>query len=238
MLHAVRELRGLLFHPILRDSTHPWIRALVAGGASSPHSLDSHRVTQALHEELHLWQPENAAVRLGLTYSQNHPLLGCPPWAAVLPWEDFTISESVARQREGRLTDTRQYGIELPIDFGSEAFGPSAEEVIRLCVMRLIHILQQIWRAGLDPEKGRMRVTSLQESYWFGARKERRLYVVNGQHRAAVYGALGMNRVPVRIGRQIITRRDVETWPGVKRGYFSADEAESVFIQIFAGSGV
>ena len=233
MLFDIRMFRGLWFHSLDRGGDHPWVRALRLSTSKLGAHLDISRLESVLHDEIHRHQPTNAAELLGLHDLQNPALANSPAWAAVLPWEDFTLQESAARQREGRLFDTRQYGVELPIDLGSEAFGPSTTEVVQLCAKRLVHIVSQIRAEGVHPRKGRVRAIRLEKSHAFGTLRRQRFYVENGQHRAAVYGYLDRRRIPAKISRQSISLRDVASWAGVKNGYFSVDEAVFIFCRIF-----
>ncbi len=227
--YDIRMFRGLWFHSLDREGNHPWVRALCLSSPNSVARLEMSRLESTLNDEIHRHEPANAAEHLGLRNPYSASLVHCPAWATVLPWEPFTIAESIERQRKGRLIDTRQYGLDLPIDLGSEAFGPSAVEVVQICAKRLLHISARIHADGIHPKKGRVRAVCLEESYGFGVLKRRRFYVESGQHRAAIYGYLGLTEIPAKISRHVIARRDVASWPAVAKGYFSIDEADFVF---------
>lgn len=236
-LLQLSQIAGLHFFGLQQGSRHPWVRAMNDSRVEFFRSVvEREQMIQALDKNIHEWQPHNASEYLGVSAGCSNELRNCPPWAAVLPWEPFSIDESIARQAQGRLHDTQQYGVSLDISEGSEAFGPSSSAVVRLCAERLMTILTKMQKTGLRPRAGRLRVVELSSTRMRGLYRSSHFYVENGQHRAAVYSYLRVKRVSCKI----VARHEmaqIRTWPGVRRGYFDETSAESVFNRIVEQEG-
>lgn len=222
----IGTLRGLFFYSSATSELgHPWISAL-RHSVREDATIDEVLLSSHLRHYINRWNPRNAAERLGLDPAPASPLRRCPAWAIVLPWSPKSIEESTAEQANGRLHDTQQYGKRIPISMGSEAFGPSSDEVIEFCAYRLSHVWTQIFLRGLNPSLGALQVVELKPKTRLG--KQSRFYIVSGQHRFAVYSSLRLSRVPCKVVAQV-EEGNLSVWPAVLRGYFSRAEALDVF---------
>lgn len=60
--------------------------------------------------------------------------------------------------------------------------------------------------------------------------------IAAGNHRAAVLLALGYDSIPIRFKpSSLVTRCSVNSWPGVRAGAFTVEEALQVFDRVFCG---
>lgn len=231
----IRRVAGLHFYAARPDSEHPWISALSA--ATTRHAgVSQERLVAALSENIHSWRPKNAAEYFGLACGRAPLLEQLPAWAAILPWEAFSIEESLQRQARGRRIDTGAYGQNLGIDQGSEAFGPSSPSVVDLCSFRLMSIVDSIRRRGVDRRDGKVRIVALRDTFFRKRIQRTRFYVENGQHRLAVYAYLGIQSIPCKIVASH-SRSESASWPAVRRGYFDEEAASEIFRRMHQQAG-
>ncbi len=225
--HAIRtsELRGLRFFALSEDSAHPFVVAV------RRHVAGTDTIEKTLASFYGLTSTSGAAEYLGLTAAGDE-LLRCPSWAAPMPWEDATVEENVASARRGAEIDAAQYGMNLRVDDGWTACGPANKNFVDFEAQRLKFILRMV----ADVSRGRSIQDAFEPVKVIRLRKRRRstYLVVNGQHRAAVYAALGEDTIRC-IVKRTVDLKSVGQWGSVQKGLYSRGGAELVWRRIEHG---
>jgi hypothetical protein len=230
----IEHLRGnsALGFPFARSIGHPYIDtvdAYLAGECRQFHGspLDAFYTR---------WRPCNAAVTLGLDPQCASPVLrGMPPYAAMSPWFPHPPELLLSIRQAATRNENVLYGVDIGPDHGTLVNGPWSAEKGNLEFRRLSSITDSIRLKGF--------VESTDQNSFLNAHvmirgADWRVKVRNGNHRLAVLVALGWTRVPVMIiSMSGSPRRDeIASWPLVREGVFSSDEASSIFDRIFDGA--
>lgn len=129
--------------------------------------------------------------------------------------------------------DNQAYGRDLGPEHGTVLNGPLSEEKARLELDRLRAITKSIRHRGYRPESaghipGHLMI---RDSTW-------KVMIRNGNHRLAVLAALGRPNVSIVITSSVGNhprRAEARSWPNVRRGVFTEEEAQFVFDRIFDG---
>jgi hypothetical protein len=115
---------------------------------------------------------------------------------------------------------------------GNQFNGPKSAEAGSHNYRRLVDVMNAIrrwgyWRTNRDTGDIDGIVLSRGRSWT--------LFVLGGQHRSAALAALGYRTAPVRVqnAASLVDRDEVETWPNVRNGLFTAREAAELFDRIF-----
>lgn len=168
-------------------------------------------------------QPVNAAQFLKLPpckeWHHGHPL------SYVYPWEDMTPNVKQDFRINLMRIEAGQNGLQWQESDGWKGFGPVSERLIGLEVERLTRTFDSIRKNGLVERHGHVLGTL------FCAGNLQMVQPRRGWHRVAVYMTLGMQNIPVMFDRRhvVVRLEDAESWPNVRRGLFSLDEAVKVF---------
>jgi hypothetical protein len=226
----IRHGRGLRVVPLDCDA-HPFVYALRAALRGDDPAAS---IATALGGYYDLTRPTTAAEWLDLTDAQSPALAREPPWAVTMPWdrrtpaqwraenECYTRQENLAYQRPGES---------LTIESGWHFWGPVTAAKLQVETRRLTDLLSSLLANGFVRHDGQdgdvCAVLLIQDS-------DLRWQVLGGEHRAAACSALGHTVIPVRV-LQVVSRGDVDLWPGVVRGDFSREAALMVFDSVFAG---
>ena len=230
-LDKARGLNHLAF-PCTSGSKHPFIataRAHLAG------TLKNDR-RSPLEQFYQHWTPNSAAEVLGLLDDGSAALSQSPPHGAVLPWtalgpQDMAKSLAAAVFKENRSFN-RHFGIEE----GCPASGRMSDRKIELEYVRLIDVTESIRKKGFICE-----LHGFVRGYLLIRDNDYVCVINKGQHRIAALAALGYVNIPVKIRTSsyvptfAVHRADVESWPNVKKGLFSVEQALKIFDRIFEG---
>lgn len=225
VLHC-RGLHALAF-PMDPFGRHPFIATVRAFGEG----LTDPR-TSPLSDYYRGYRPQTAAEVLGLPLAEVHPELARGPFAATLPWDFRSPVEAQAFWQMICALDYRRHGFDLDHRHGWKAWGPVTDVALQAEFLRLLRAYRSILRQGYlrhsahDGDIGGRILRSGSET---------RILLEAGQHRAAVLAALGWTGIPLRMTSSIVDRADVSSWPNVRRGFFTRQQALAVFDRVFAG---
>lgn len=228
------ELRGLesLGFPLVPGAGHPLIDTVVQ--ILRDESLEYG--DSPLYRFYDRWRPRNAAETLGLDPEGASPVLtGLPPYAGFAPWYSQHPLRFVKVRLRTLREDNQAYGKDLGAEHGTVLNGPLSVEKGRLELDRLREITKSIRHRGyLLPDSAQDHIPGhlmIRDSTW-------RVMIRNGNHRASVLAALGWSKVPILIASSVgghPRRAEAGSWPNVRRGVFTEEEAQSVFDRIFDG---
>lgn len=173
--------------------------------------------------------PININEMFGLNSSQ--PVLNeLPSWAAVMPWDEEDVSQWKAMIENSVLRENSRYVKGFGVEHGWAWAGPTGSLKCDIETQRLLLVLESILKHGYRRHSGNdgdvvanILLKSPGEWIWQS---------IGAQHRASVLAALGEDVIPIRV-MKIIRRDDVVSWPNVKRGVFSEEEALKIFDDIF-----
>lgn len=113
-------------------------------------------------------------------------------------------------------------------------YGPKSDQEITKIIERLHDLIIKINREGYMPQvnyDGYIRGSILRRG------SEYRFALSAGQHRTAVLAALGYEQILVKLTGSDICVKDAESWPLVKRGIYTTEEAINIFNGFFDCSG-
>lgn len=184
------------------------------------------------------WQPQNAADLLLLKNPSYERFRNLPPSATPLLWADQNPDDLVRSRKYAIERDNRLHGAKLSHEDGDTFFGPVSARKGSLEFSRLIRVYESIKKNGFKIDYlgfENVYVVCLFEdlktdTYCF-------LVSSGGQHRLAALTALGYDRVTVQLSSRegikgLVRLSDIDRWPSVVNGYFSKDEAFSLFIRL------
>lgn len=181
---------------------------------------------EALLEQIHHEEKSTKRTELlGLT-AQQAPLLAdladSPFSASLRPWDERTLEDF--RHKRLRKKEKRKR-----IENGESMAQWAARHA-----ERIESLLASIREHGLmrhDGPGGDVEGIAL-----IGSDGSWRWQVTKGNHRVAVFSAMGHERIPVRINR-VIRREEVHLWPNVVSGLFPEKAALQLFDRLFEGRG-
>jgi hypothetical protein len=114
-------------------------------------------------------------------------------------------------------------------------YGPVSRSFGEATFIRLVRNYDSIAMEGYRPEvedrshiQGRIMISG----------SDYRVLVGSGKHRLAALSALGTQLIPVRVGttaRATIDLADAASWPNVRTGTYTLEQATQVFERMFAG---
>lgn len=222
--------RGLPFFSLSTEGVHPYVCAVSAASkGSSTESLN--RITDVLSNYYNLVQPENAVSLLGLS-CEDVGLKNKPSWAAVMPWDKWSLDEWCDIHQRSVLIENSPYERELTISDGWAWVGPVSSKKLTIEAHRLNNVFTSIVENGYKRHNGddgdilaAVLIDENGEWCW---------QALAGQHRATVLAGLGDESIPVRIVN-IVSRNDVDFWPNVISSLYSRESALKVFDKVFSG---
>ena len=141
-----------------------------------------------------------------------------------LPWK------SVKMKNDLRETDG------LKENGGYQWFGPVTPEKVKVEYNRCMNCYNSIKAEGYYPQK----YGGYPRGHFLVGEDDYCFHVEGGQHRLAALAALKWKRIEVMSMNgpfQLVYRKDVDSWPAVKGGYMSIEDALSIFdLHITAGT--
>ena len=227
-LHACRGFPILGF-PLHAASPHPLVRtAREFVAAPSLREEDS-----SLREFYEAFQPRTGAELLGLEGPlATGPLARLPALEVEVPWR-YAPGPRVKRARFRLMREeAARYGYELTGHDGITVFGPVSEGKRQLEFERITRTVASIEERGYlgGISTGHIQAISL-------VRDGTARYLIRAaQHRSAALAALGYERIPVLLKPSACLQRDdLDSWPAVRNGAFTREQAQAVFDRIFEG---
>ncbi|MBQ0731842.1 MAG: hypothetical protein KBT75_14140 [Oleispira antarctica] len=214
---------------------HPFCSTLKAYN-EQPHNYKNSLLAKYYDE----FQPQTMADVLKLASSK---LSQYPAMATVMPWSYSTPEQRMKRfcveGGESRLLakEAYQHGLNPAENFGCQFFGPISDAHGKLEFERLTGVNNKIVKNGYLPaEHGHLHGEFLIDGNdWVWV-------AIGGKHRFSVLSALDYSEIPVarlsRWAHLYVRRSEVDYWPNVRNGLFSAEEAISVFDRIMKGEKV
>jgi hypothetical protein len=145
-----------------------------------------------------------------------------PPIESGVPW--FREPETAGSKGEGGLGP----------EHGVQAYGPVSEQKLMLEAARLDAVLASVRRHGFRPDLG-----GHPKGYFMLRRSGAWVFVIRvGLHRVAAMAHLGHGSIEAVFYPampRFVDEADVATWPMVRDGAMSAEEAVSIFARYFLG---
>ncbi|MCG5526261.1 hypothetical protein LRB11_15195 [Ectothiorhodospira haloalkaliphila] len=222
----VSKLRGLgsAAFPCTKDSGHPFIETLLEYESGKVRTYAG----SALERFYRSWQPKNAAEYFGFDASSaTGQLKDLLPVEAVFPWYNVSPYDMRERyRRELTIVHQKNYGNRFLRNWLE--CGPVDDDFLENEFSRLLAVYSSVMgcyerNSGSDGDITGLLM--LHEEGWF-------IHVQSGQHRTAALAALGVDKVPVRLFFRlpmVVRREEVDYWPNVSNGLFSAHQALIVF---------
>lgn len=212
--------------PCVPGAGHPFVetaRLLIA-------SPDLPYEQTPLHDFYQRHRPRTAAEHLGVACS--HPDLARHPSTTVYPWAPPPTAREESRRRARIRAENQRHGVDFGPDDGFAHFGPITArrgdfELARLRRL-VLGVRDQGFRIGADRD-------GVCSAHLLIDGAERRALIENGQHRIAVLAALGRHTAPIWVLPRPVRRSQVASWPGVRAGVFTRDQALDVFDRLMAG---
>lgn len=221
------------------DANDPLVETLIAYGRGECGTF----ADSPMKRFYEVWQPESAAEAIGLDKRSAHASLQRPPkgypplpWANVGSpgaWEERALKR--VKRAQFRLAARTANAAQTDIE-GIIYYGPVSSTFGEVTFLRLTRLYDSIRENGYRPESygsGHVggRVLAREGSY--------RVAVAGGKHRVATLTALGYKYIPVQFGGRrspaVINREDADSWPNVRSGLYSIDEAVAIFDRVFDG---
>lgn len=229
-LDRIRALEGLAL-PCIPGSHNPLVET-AAGYLEGRHDEYAGSPLETFYEA---WKPENAAEALGLGETHVSPRLAtAPPYLAVLPWYPFGLDKLERIRVPILYEENRIHGSELGPEHGTVLAGPLSDEKGDLEYRRLTRLVRSIEERGyVEGEAAADHVGGLllvRDSEW-------RVLLRDGNHRVAALAALGAATAPIVITENghCPRRAEASSWPNVRSGLFTEDQALEIFDRMFEG---
>lgn len=177
--------------------------------------------TSVLARYYETWQPRDAA-EASLCFEFGEPPLGgrASHLFALYPWLAETFEEFDTRVRHWVRRDNEEHGHDSSTieDEGYKVHGPVSPAIGHLEYRRLTRVAASIASNGFDRSSGDIFVVHITDG------RRSRFVEQGGMHRMAAMAALGYESIPARL-LGFFDVRNVELWPGVVLGRWSASAA-------------
>lgn len=174
-------------------------------------------------------------------YRQWQPFLGPTDGQQAkpdLPWKQ--IRHRPENTPAGRLHRAefreiaRELGVQPEEIRGHIAGGPVTDAFGEVTFRRLARLYDSLARDGFRPDKSD---AAYPTGTCYLSRDDFRVTVGSGKHRVTVMLALGWSKIPMELGHRkapaAIHRHEVHSWPNVRSGRFSPEEALRLFDRYF-----
>lgn len=175
-------------------------------------------------------QPRTAADLLGLPGVAK--LEGIEALSADLPWL-ASPGEQVKEKRALMMAaDSEDFGPPLTLDDGWNNIGPVSKAKADLEIRRIFAVVDSLARNGYTVDAPSNHVLG----FLLRNEDDHAAVIWGGEHRIPALAALGYESVPLLFfPHRIADRRAVDTWPAVREGALSREQALQVFDRIFSG---
>ena len=180
-----------------------------------------------LREFYKIYQPSSAADILNI---QNDKLRNEPSWATLLPWEQEDLETWKTHVKNSVLNENKRNKSNIDIEDGWAWSGPISEIKLMVEFNRLLKVVKSISKRGYN---SKYHQDDYIVTYLLVNKHNQATHLARtGQHRLAALGALGYDKVKVKVFK-IVYQEDAKYWPNVVNGLFSLDEANKVFSKYF-----
>ena len=150
-----------------------------------------------------------------------------PSWAIVMPWEKMSLKEKLSNYPKSFKKNRSLFGFDLNEDFSFNSF--YSLEAARSQVEQTRELLNSIKNRGIIETRELPLVFILKnKSEW------RWCMTGEGNHRAYIYALLKEYSMLAEV-YDLVDREKVESWPNVRNGNYTIDEALPVFDSFFEG---
>lgn len=233
------RLRGLgsMAFPCVPGGGHPLVETAVAYLQGRCVSYEGSPLEQFSRR----WRPSSAAAAMGLPGREaSAELRRIPAYASVSipPWGSVGPSEAASRRAMLSHQENAHHGARLTVDEGSLVSGRLSPAKGALEFERMTRIIDSIRKRGYrrsdGPDGDIKGLMLLRGDDWA-------VHAIQGQHRISALAALGRSHVPVRIcdtwwqKTNAVRRAEVDSWPNVRNGLFTREQALEIFDRIFEG---
>jgi len=181
------------------------------------------------------FQPSNLAELLGIEPTDKGPASRLPPYAFVFPWHGTPTVQQCRIKSQKIRKENMFHGSKLSGSNGWHLIGPISPEKGILEFERLSKTLCSIQKNGYKrnngPDGDMVGVILVRDDTCVAV-------IAPGQHRISALVALGYDKAPVRISCTfvpIVYRETATSWPAVKNGFMTVEQALSVFDRVFEG---
>jgi hypothetical protein len=223
--------RAFDFFPL--DNSNPFVQTLSAYASGE---VDSY-TGSPLERFYESWQPFSIADAQGVG-GPCVGILGQPAHSAkIWPWRpgaNYQYHQNRLLRREF-IRVSKAARVTHQSFRGTLAFGPVSSAFAEVTFHRLTSILRSIRERGYVPASSREHI----HGRLLIDGSEVRVSVLGGKHRAAALAALQFGSIPVMFGGSkqpvAIRRTDVLLWPNVINGFYTTDQALTVFDRVFSG---
>ncbi len=186
-------------------------------------------ILSTLLEKKSLVSYNNAAEFLDVDNDVDENISHYPWWAEVNPWDNTSFDEQVKYYPEEVKKNREKNGMTFTTNDPNEIINQGVEDSVRSHAMQYAKLTEKIKKNGFKHGGNYGYITAeifikKNEMRWKPGRE--------GNHRTAIVAALGYKSIPVLINK-IIKLDDLEYWPNVMRGTFSANQAKQIFNSVF-----
>lgn len=210
-------------------SRHPFIQTLRAYNEGKCREY----VHSPLFDFYSSFQPRSAAEVVGLSGDiPQSAISNLPAFASALPWEPLSPEENESFMRAICERDYIDNGFSLDAAAGWKGWGPVSHEAGQAEFDRLLRVFKAIGTNGYQRHSA---LDGDIEGQVLKHAGDYKVLISRGQHRIAALAAINMSKAPIRLLPQVVSRSDVAVWPNVVRGYYTVEQAQSVFDRIFDG---
>ena len=172
---------------------------------------------------------KNAAYSLNIDSIEDNDIKKFSWWNIVYPWDDISFEENEKNFPYQIKSNRWHNGMKIlsndPNKIIEEDFKNSLDSHAKQYVSLLNKIMKQGVKFGSKYGYITAEIFISKNKFCWKPGKE-------GNHRAAVCAALGLEKLPVLVTR-VIRLDELEYWPNVIKGHFSKDQAKQIFFDIF-----
>lgn len=207
-------------------SWHPFVEAMrsyIESDYSRPYSGSS------LELFYRKWTPTNSLQALIGAHCGPAILSRYPAYAMHSPWLDINPEERQAFMSRMIRDENRWSGVDgVDASQGYGLHGPVSSRKGEIEYQRLTRTMNSIRRHGYNRRLsgGDLTVVAIEKD------GDYRFCIAHGQHRIAVMAALGERHIPVTINK-VVRVSEIDHWPQVYRGVWSAEEAQVYIDHLF-----
>lgn len=219
----VAYVRGHVMNFSFTNMSHPFKKAVKKALKKEHRKKHIKKELQKFYEEV---KPDNAAEVLGLTKEEAPNLAQKEPWVAVHPWEDRTIAEVEKNRPIQTAKENKKNGLDVGIEEGWHLFGPVSESKLEVEAERILELLKKFESTEYKPYQNKNNITA---TILIDKKADKLKWMIyDGQHRTSILSALDYDFIPVMVTK-IVSRKNVDFWPGVTAGDFTKEAALKVF---------
>lgn len=216
-----------------KQSKSPFVKTLLDYSSGAHVSYDG-SVLECFYK---LYQPLSASDTIGIGKLKNSTLQHAKPYAAPLPWDNYTIEQKEKIRIEISKREAKSFGSksQSPKYLCDTMLGPLLPSRGELEFSRLVSVFKSVKKNGFNVNKdGFNNVQSI--CLYDCANDSWKYFIYSGHHRAAALSALGYDKITVQLNPYgfgyIVRKKDSCFFPVVSHQYLTLKEAELYFERI------